>query len=67
MNTEILKLLEGNARLTSEQLSVMLNCDKSEIENEISEYEKNGTILGYKAVVDWEKTEQESVTAMIDV
>ena len=67
MNTEILKLLENDARLTPEQLSVMLECDKSEIEKEINELEENGTILGYKAIVDWEKTEKESVTAMIDV
>ena len=67
MNTEILKLLENDARLTAEQLSVMLDKDKKEKEKEISELEKSGTILGYKAIVDWEKTEMESVTAMIDV
>ena len=67
MNTELLTLLENDARLTSEQLSVMLNKDKTEIAKEIDELEKNGTILGYKAIVDWEKTENESVTAMIDV
>ena len=67
MNTEILKLLEQDARLSAEQLSVMLDCDRAEIERELAEYEKNGTILGYKTVIDWEKTEQESVTAMIDV
>jgi len=67
MNTEILKLLENDARLTSDQLAVMLNCSKEQIEAEITELEQNGTILGYKAIVDWEKTEQESVTAMIDV
>ena len=67
MNTEILKLLESDARLTTEQLAIMLNCDKDEIQKEISDFESNGTILGYKAIIDWEKTEQESVTAMIDV
>lgn len=67
MNTEILKLLENDARLTADQLSIMLDCDKAEIEKDISEFEKNGTILGYKTIVDWEKTEHESVTAMIDV
>ena len=67
MNTEILKLLENDARLTPEQLSVMLNTDKTEIEKDIREFEENGTILGYKAIVDWEKTENEAVTAMIDV
>ena len=67
MTTEILKLLENDARLTAEQLSVMLNADKSDIEKAIRELEENGTILGYKAIVDWEKTENEAVTAMIDV
>ena len=66
-NTEILKLLENDARLTPEQLSVMLDKDISEVKAELRELEANGTILGYKAIVDWEKTEQESVTAMIDV
>ena len=67
MNTEILKVLENDARLTADQLSVMLDADKSEIEKNIRELEENGTILGYKAIVDWEKTENEAVTAMIDV
>ena len=66
-NNEILKLLENDARLTPEQLSVMLDKDISEVKAELRELEANGTILGYKAIVDWEKTEQESVTAMIDV
>jgi len=67
MNTELLKLLENDARLTTSQLAVMLDGDAEQIAKELEEYEKNGTILGYKAIVDWEKTEQESVTAMIDV
>ena len=67
MNTEILKLLESDARLSCEQIAVILNCDKGLVEAAIAEFERNGTILGYKTVVDWEKTDCESVTAMIDV
>ncbi len=67
MNTEILKLLESDSRLTAEQISVMLDLPLDEVNKCIADYEANGTILGYKAVVDWEKTERESVTAMIDV
>ena len=67
MNTELLKLLENDARLTPTQLSVMLNKDEADVKKELRELEENGTILGYKAIVDWEKTEHESVTAMIDV
>ena len=67
MKTEILKLLENDARLTPAQLAVMLDAEPETIARELEEYERNGTILGYTAIVDWEKTEQESVTAMIDV
>ena len=67
MNTELLKLLENDARLTPAQLAVMLNTTEDEILAAVAELEQNGTILGYKTIVDWEKTDRESVTAMIDV
>ncbi len=67
MNSEILKLLESDARLTAEQIAIILDLDKNTVVNEIAEYEKNGTILGYKTIVDWEKTNCEAVTAMIEV
>ncbi len=67
MKTEILKLLESDAKLTAEQISVMLDLPKKDVVCAIAELEANGTILSYKAVVDWEKTDVESVTAMIDV
>ncbi len=67
MKNEILKLLENDARLTDKQLAVMMDTDEAEIRREIDELEKSGTILAYKTIIDWEKTENESVTAMIDV
>ena len=67
MNFEILKLLESDAKLTAEQIAVMLDLPLADVQAQIKEFEANGTILGYKTVVDWEKTERESVTAMIDV
>ena len=67
MNTEILKLLENDPRLTADQIAIILGCDKDAVAQEIREFEKNGTILGYKTIVDWEKTDCESVTAMIEV
>lgn len=67
MNTEILRLLEEDARLTPQQLSVMLNLDEKTVKQEIADMEAAGVVLGYRAVVDWEKTDRESVSAMIDV
>ena len=67
MKKNLLKLLEDDARLSTEQLSTMLDSTKEDIQKELNELEKNGTILGYKAIIDWEKTDREYVTAMIDV
>jgi len=33
----------------------------------IEEYEKSGVILGYKAIVDWDKTDREYATALIEL
>jgi len=67
MNTQILTLLENDARLTPSQIAVMLDMTEAEVAAQIAELERNGTILGYKTMVDWEKTDRESVSAMIEV
>ena len=67
MRDEILKLLENDARLTDKQLAIMLEKDENDVKKTIEELEKSGTIVGYKTIIDWEKTERESVTAMIEV
>ena len=56
MNTDILKLLENDARLSPEQIAIMLDLDVDTVKKEIKDFEKDGTILGYKAIIDWEKT-----------
>ncbi len=63
----ILKLLESNAHLTPAQLAVM--CDKSEeeVKKIIAECEENGTIVGYKTLIDWDKTDRAYVNAMIEL
>ena len=63
----LLQLLENDARLTPEQLSVMCEKEVGDIRHMIDDYEKNGVILGYKAIVDWDKTDREYVTALIEL
>ena len=67
MKAQILKLLESDGKISAEQIAIMLDASVDSVKECILELEENGTILGYKAVVDWEKTDRESVTAMIDV
>ena len=67
MNTELLNLLEKDARLTPAQLAAMLGMEEADAASQIVEYEKNHVILGYPALVDWTKTDDEIVTALIEV
>ncbi|MBO5312796.1 MAG: Lrp/AsnC family transcriptional regulator [Clostridia bacterium] len=64
---KILKLLEDDATLTPEQLSVMLSKEVGEIKAIIDKYEKDGVILGRKTIIDWDKTDSEKVNAIIEV
>ena len=65
--SELLKLLEQDGRLTPEQLSVMLDKEVGDIRAMIDDYEKQGVILGYQALIDWDKTDREYVSALIEL
>ena len=62
---KLLDLLAQDARLTPAQLAAMLGETEEDVAAAINAYEKNSTILGYKTVVDWDKTSKESVTALM--
>ena len=63
----LLKIIEDNATLTPAELSVMLDKEVGEIRDLIKKYENEGVIVGYKTLIDWDKTDREYVTAMIEV
>ena len=64
---ELLTLLEKDCRQTPQQLATMLGKDEQEILDEIARCEKEHIILGYPALVVWTKTDDEMVTALIEV
>ena len=64
---KLLQLLEDDASLTPQQLATMLDKEEGDIKNLIRAYEKDGVILGYKTLIDWDKTDREYVTALIEV
>ncbi len=63
----ILEFLEKDARLTPAQIAVMTERDEGDIKKAIADFEKDGTILGYQALIDWDKTEREYVNAVIEL
>ena len=67
MNLKLLKLLDQNARLSDEELSVMTGQTEEEIHGEITKMESEGLIRGYKTVVDWERIDTTAVSAIIEL
>lgn len=64
---EILEILEKNSRRTSEEIAIMTGKPLGEVHEAIQKYEADKVIVGYTALVNWEKTGKESVIALIEV
>lgn len=64
---EILELLESNAKLTVEEIAIMLNVDPETVRKAIKSMESNKTILKYMTLINWEKAGEDKVEAMIEV
>jgi len=64
---KILKLLEDDATLTPDQIALMCEKEVGEIRDLIKQYEADGVILGYKTIIDWDKTDREYVSALIEL
>lgn len=63
----ILSYLEKDAHLDAKTLAVMLDRTEEDVAGEIAAYEADGTILSYKTVVNWEKTDWRMVRAFIEL
>lgn len=64
---KILTLLENDATLSASELALMLKKEVGEIKDAVEAYEKDGVILGYQTVINWDKTDREYVSALIEV
>ncbi|MCD8020738.1 MAG: Lrp/AsnC family transcriptional regulator [Clostridiales bacterium] len=67
MRNEILKMLEHNSRIDLHDLAIMLGTDETIVVQEIEKMEQEGVICGYPTLINWDKTDTEKVTAMIEV
>lgn len=67
MDIEILKAIDKDAKLTVKELAVMLGKAENEVAEEIKSMENEHIICGYPTLINWEKTDEERVTALIEV
>jgi len=63
----VLDLLNENCRIPLEQMAVMLGMDIQEVAGIIDTLEKDGIILSYRPIINWDKAERNMVEAMIEV
>ncbi|MBQ1928271.1 MAG: Lrp/AsnC family transcriptional regulator [Acutalibacteraceae bacterium] len=64
---KIIKILSENARYSSADLSSMLGITEKQVDATIEKLENENIICGYPAIIDWDKTDGETVTALIEL
>ena len=64
---KVLQLISENARLTNEEIAVMLSMTEEEVENEIDRLTSEGIIKGYRTLINWERSGELRATALIDL
>ena len=67
MREKILSVIEKNSRIDIGELAILLGEDEAAIANEIADMEKEGIICGYHTLINWDKTANEKVNALIEV
>ncbi|MHB8962083.1 MAG: Lrp/AsnC family transcriptional regulator [Saccharofermentanales bacterium] len=67
LKNEILNMLEKNAKLIASEIAVQLGSSPATVSAVIEAAERDKLILGYRTLINWDKVDDNSVTAMIEV
>ncbi|MDO5695372.1 MAG: Lrp/AsnC family transcriptional regulator [Eubacteriales bacterium] len=67
MRSEILSILESDAKVSVQDIAMSLNIDEALVIDEIAKMEAEKIICGYATLIDWDKTAHEVTTALIEV
>ena len=64
---QILKVLEQEGLVDPREIATRLNRPGPEVEAVLRQAQQDGILLGYRALINWEKTDTEKVYAFISV
>ena len=67
MMQKILEILENDCNTPLEQIALMTDSTPAAVAAEIDKLQKSKIILKNKSVINWEKTNKEFVTALIEL
>ena len=65
--TRLLALIERDSKLTDEELAQLLHCDANTVHEALIELENDQIICGYHTLINWDKVDPDSVTAMVEL
>ena len=63
----LLSVIEKNPRFSDKEIAVMLGVTEEQVTKQIREYEQSGVIKGYRAMIDKDNTDSQTVTALIEI
>lgn len=67
MRGKILEMIAKNSKLTSEEIAKQIGASPEDVEKEIKLMEENRVICGYNTLINYDNTDRELVTALIEV
>ena len=63
----LLTVMQKNARIKMTDLAAVLDEPKDKVIDRLTELEKEKVICGYHTVINWDKTNTDIVTALIEI
>ena len=67
MRGKILQIISKNSKLTPQEIAVLINEKPEDVAKEIKFMEEKKVICGYNTLINWDNTDRELVTALIEV
>ena len=67
IDKKILTLLERDARMPVSDIALVTDITEAEAKSRIMSLERDGVICGYKSVIDWERVDTDTVSAIIEI
>lgn len=64
---KLLTLIERDSNMSHAELAQMLHCSVEEVSATIAELESRQIICGYHALINWDKVDTDSVTALVEL
>lgn len=67
LKRKVLELLKEDARSSTALMATLLGAEEEDVKTVIAEMEQDHVIVKYATVVNWDKVDDERVTALIEV